>query len=240
MTRKTKAPTRQIIQTFEGQTEHDGGLGAWSSDEACLRWAEDLNASAVAAWWFWKQAHADKEQCLGCDAHPLLTVSIVAEGLDAYPHVKFYSPMVDAALRYQRIPEPPTEVKVWRYDTAAGRMLRSKSQPYAKARANGVSLSPRAPRIREVGRETEPTALQAALESIETTIHHVHSHHADGTHCPSCPAPHRQHPDASLTQGATGTGQGASSNGQGAGSQLHRVKLWTPTPSSTEHLAPST
>jgi hypothetical protein len=105
-------------------------------------------------------------------------------------------------------------------------MLRCRTQPYAKAKANGVSLRPRPLSLRD----PTPTPLSTALESVALAVDHVHR----------SPIPHRPHPANGLDQGATGQGVGAKDQEPGsqhlgpgtrdqeAGSQLHRVKLWVP------------
>ncbi len=245
--------TRHILQTFEGvePEPNDGGFGGFTSDAACLAHAEELNSKAEAAWYMWKRAHRTK-QCNGCEKHPLLTVSIVARGLDAYPNVKYFSPLADAAIRWQGLTDIQRKAlgKVWRYDTAAGRMLRQKAEPMADRIARGDRFRDAKLRLDWQRDEREERELHTALESLSVRIDRsvpTHHDHAPG-HCPHCP-----HPAEGQDQGPTGPGpgassqvpgegsngqhQGPSSNGQhqapsgqltGPGGQLHRVHLWTP------------
>jgi len=122
------ARIRMLVTVFDDTGEIEDGPVGFTSDRACIEMAAGVADRAVGAWRMWKVGKAP-------DGLRLVR-TVIANGLDRYPHRREWWPMVEAAMQWAELDLPGKMNAVHDYRTQGARVIRARRiTPAARVQA---------------------------------------------------------------------------------------------------------
>jgi hypothetical protein len=134
--------TRALVYTYEDTGAEEWGPSGFTSDRAIIEIGDSVNDRAIGEWLLHKMGKLPN----GCR----LIRTFQATGLDAYPHSRFWSPMVDAAMQWAGLDLPGKMEAVYDYRTVGHKVIRARTRTPAE-RVAALAANPDADGVRRDG-----------------------------------------------------------------------------------------
>jgi hypothetical protein len=136
-----------LVTVYDDGGEVVEGPVGFTSDHACVDMAAGVADRAVGEWRMWKIGRAPEGL--------RLIRTVIAAGLDRYPHRREWWPLVEAAMQWAKLGLPGKLNAVHDYRTAGARVIRAR-RPTPEARLRKLAAA----QSRAQGQDMQPVGIR--------------------------------------------------------------------------------
>jgi len=140
------ARARMVVTVWDDSGEVEE-LAGFTSDHACIDIAAGVADRAVGEWRMWKVGRAPEGL--------RLIRTVIAAGLDKYPHRREWWPLVEAAMQWASLSLPGKMNAVNDYRTTGARVIRAR-RPTPEARLRKLAAA----QAQAAGKERQPVGIR--------------------------------------------------------------------------------